>query len=336
MTAQWLVISIPKMVEDILQVDHLVKHFPTGSSPFSVWRGSQSQLKAVDGVSFSIPEGGTLGLVGESGSGKSTTARLITRLINATSGRVYLRGQEILGLPKAAFQRVRSRIQMVFQDPYTSLNPRMRVRSILGNPLRLHHRVPNRQIEERVVELLARVGLEADHGNCYPHELSGGQRQRISIARALALEPDVIIADEPVSALDVSIQAQILNLFRRLQESQHLTYLFIAHDLSVVEHFCERVAVMYGGKIVELAPVDELFNSPLHPYTEALISAIPEPESRFGYHPKILKGEKLNLTHPAKGCVLQDRCPLAEPLCFQVEPPLEESKAEHWVACHFR
>ncbi|MFQ5850550.1 MAG: ABC transporter ATP-binding protein [Candidatus Binatia bacterium] len=323
------------MPEDILKVEDLVKYFPMGSF-FSLWGTDKATLKAVDGVSFSIHKGETFGLVGESGSGKSTTARLITRLVKATSGKVYFKGQEVLGVRKAIFRMLRPRIQMVFQDPYTSLNPRMRLRQILGSPLRLHRIVPRHQTNDRVVELLEMVGLEAEHCDRYPHEFSGGQRQRISIARAMALEPDLIIADEPVSSLDVSVRAQILNLFRRLQEAEHLTYLFIAHDLSVVEHFCERVAVMYGGKIVEVAPVEDLFNSPLHPYTEALISAIPEPDPRLAYRPRILKGEVLNLIDRPPGCVFQSRCPLAERVCSEAEPPLEKKKPGHWVACHFR
>jgi len=322
------------MAEDMLEVQNLTKHFST-SSFFSLWGANGATLKAVDGITFSIRKGETFGLVGESGGGKSTTARLITRLVQATSGKVYFQGQEILGLPKAALQGLRRRIQMVFQDPYTSLNPRMRVDEILGNPLRLHRIVPRNQVDERVVSLLEMVGLQAEHRNRYPYEFSGGQRQRISIARAMALEPDLIIADEAVSSLDVSVRAQILNLFRRLQESRSLSYLFIAHDLSVVEHFCERVAVMYGGKIVEIAAVDELFNAPLHPYTEALISAIPEPDPRIPYRPRILKGEVVNLINRPPGCVFQNRCPIAQRLCSETEPPLEEKRPAHWAACHF-
>jgi oligopeptide/dipeptide ABC transporter ATP-binding protein len=323
------------MAEEILQVENLTKHFSTGSF-FFLWGANGTTLKAVDGVSFSIHKGETFGLVGESGGGKSTTARLITRLIEATSGKVFFEGQEILGLHKAALQPLRRRMQMVFQDPYTSLNPRMRVREILGNPLRLHHVVPRNQVEDRVVALLEMVGLQADHRNRYPHEFSGGQRQRISIARAMALEPNLIIADEAVSSLDVSVRAQILNLFRGLQEARGLTYLFIAHDLSVVEHFCERVAVMYGGKIVELAAVDELFNSPLHPYTEALISAIPEPDPRIPYRPRVIKGEVVNLINRPPGCIFRNRCPIAEHICAKVEPALEPKRPEHWAACHVR
>lgn len=322
------------MAEDILQVDKLIKHFPAGSSFFS-FRDRGFDLIAVDGVSFSIPKGGTLGLVGESGSGKSTTARLITRLIEPTAGKVYFQGQEILSLSARAFRKIRPRIQMVFQDPYASLNPRLRIRSILGTPLRLHQIVPPERIHDRVVELLEMVGLEADHGDGYPHEFSGGQRQRISIARAMALEPDVIIADEPVSALDVSVRAQILNLLRRLQESQGISYLFIAHDLSVVRHFCDRVAVMYGGKIVEEASVKDLFGSPLHPYTQILLSAIPKREWRFGYQPQYLKGEASSVRR-SDGCVLQDRCPLVESQCRKGEVPWEEKKPGQWVACHLR
>ncbi len=323
------------MTQDILQVENLAKHFPMGSSVFSPGR-RQSELRAVDRVSFSIPRGGTLGLVGESGSGKSTTARLITRLIEPTSGKVFFQGREILSLSDRAFRKIRPRIQMVFQDPYASLNPRLRVRSILGTGLRLHRMVPPGQIRDRVVELLELVGLEADHGDDYPHQFSGGQRQRISIARAMALEPELIIADEPVSALDVSVRAQILNLLRLLQESQGVSYLFIAHDLSVVRHFCDRVAVMYGGKIVEEASVETLFGSPLHPYTEVLLSAIPRPESRFNYQPQFLKGEASASGQPSQGCVLQDRCSVAESRCREGEVALEEKEPGHRVACHFR
>ena len=323
------------MVEALLKVQDLTKHFPIGSF-FSLTGSAQDGLKAVDGVSFTIDQGETFGLVGESGGGKSTTARLITRLITATRGKVYFQGTEILGLPKAAFRGLRRHIQMVFQDPYTSLNPRMRVREILGNPLRLHRIVPRGQIDDRVVCLLEMVGLLADHRNRYPHEFSGGQRQRISIARAMALEPALIIADEAVSSLDVSVRAQILNLFRRLQESQGFTYLFIAHDLSVVEHFCDRVAVMYGGKIVEVGGTDDLFGFPLHPYTEALISAIPEPDPRLPYRPRIIKGEMVNLIHRPPGCIFRNRCPIAQDICAQAEPPLQEKRREHWAACHLR
>jgi len=322
------------VAEKLLQVENLVKYFPLRKSLF---RGKdRQQVRAVDGISFSIRQGETFGLVGESGSGKSTTARLITRLIQATQGKIYFKKEEILSLSEGNFSKIRRHIQMVFQSPFASLNPRLRIRKTIGNPLRLHRIVPRSQIEDRVVELLEMVGLEARHGQLYPHEFSGGQRQRISIARALALDPDLVIADEPVSALDVSVQAQILNLFRRLQESRNLTYLFIAHDLSVVEHFCDRVAVMYRGKIVEAAPVDELFTAPLHPYTEALISAIPEPEPLPDYCPQPLKGDLLDVIGHPSGCVFQDRCPLARPECGLAHPSLEQRTPGHWVACYLR
>lgn len=321
------------MAEDILRVEGLTKHF-SRETFFSFWGGKGMSIRAVDGIHFSIGNGEILGLVGESGSGKSTTARLITRLIKATAGEVYFSGEEILGLPRAGFQRLRRRIQMVFQDPYASLNPRMKIGSVLGNPIRLHRIVPRRHIEDRVVELLEMVGMQAEHRHRYPHEFSGGQRQRISIARAMALEPDLIIADEAVSSLDVSVRAQVLNLFRRLQEKQGLTYLFIAHDLSVVEHFCDRVAVMYGGKIVESASVEDLFRSPLHPYTEALISAIPEPDPQLNFQPRILKGEVVNVIQRAPGCIFQGRCPVSKAICLEAEPPFNEKGSGRWVACH--
>ena len=262
------------MTDTLLKVDDLTKYFSLKSF-FNLFGDTNDVVKAVGGITFSIKKGETYGVVGESGSGKSTTARLITRLIEPTSGKIEFDGQEITGLPLNEFHKIRPRIQMVFQDPYTSLNPRMRVNDTLGNPLKLHKIVAEEDVEDRVVELLELVGLQAYHRHRYPHEFSGGQRQRISIARAMALEPDLIIADEAVSALDVSVRAQILNLFRRLQKTKDLTYLFIAHDLSVVEHFCDRVAVMYRGEIVEEDHVENLFNNPRHPYTKNLIAAIP-------------------------------------------------------------
>lgn len=321
------------MPEEFLKVEDLTKYFPI-SSFFSLWAGKGSCVKAVDGINFSVRKGSITGLVGESGSGKSTTARLITQLIRATNGKVFFEGQEIQGLPKAAMQKLRRRMQMVFQDPYTSLNPRVRIGEVLRTPLRLNRIVPSNQIADRVVELLEMVGLQAEHRQRYPHEFSGGQRQRISIARAMAMEPDLIIADEAVSSLDVSVRAQILNLFRRLQEEKGLTYIFIAHDLSVVEHFCEQVVVMYGGKIVEVGPVDDLFNSPLHPYTEALITAIPAPDPRLQYKPRLIKGEVVNLINRPPGCIFQSRCPKAKALCTEKEPPFEERGPGRWVACY--
>jgi oligopeptide/dipeptide ABC transporter ATP-binding protein len=321
------------VTDTILKAENLAKHFSL-TSFFTLGGGNAQVLKAVDGVDFSIARGETFGLVGESGSGKSTTARLITRLIDATSGRIEFNGENILEMPKAAFKGLRRRIQMVFQDPYTSLNPRMRLRDALGNPLRLHNIVPRAEVDDRVVELLELVGLQADHRHRYPHEFSGGQRQRLSIARAMALEPDLIIADEAVSALDVSVRAQILNLFGRLRDDRNLTYLFIAHDLSVVEHFCDRVAVMYGGKIVEVGPVEELFADPRHPYTQALISAIPEPDPTREYRPQVLEGEMVNLIDRPAGCVFCGRCPVAEAICRNEEPALKTSEDGRQVACY--
>ena len=314
----------------MVAVSHLVKRFTRGGL-----LGRRTSVTAVNDVSFSIREGETFGLVGESGSGKTTTGRCILRLIEPTSGSIVFRGDDVLAFPRRRLRAARRDMQIVFQDPYSSLNPRMRARRIVEEPLVIHRLGDQRARRERVAELFQLVGLDPAHLERYPHQFSGGQRQRISIARAMALEPDLIIADEAVSSLDVSVRAQILNLFRRLQESRSLSYLFIAHDLSVVEHFCERVAVMYGGKIVEIAAVDELFNAPLHPYTEALISAIPEPDPRIPYRPRILKGEVVNLINRPPGCVFQNRCPIAQRLCSETEPPLEEKRPAHWAACHF-
>jgi len=323
------------MTETMLEVNNLSKHFSLKSF-FNLFGGNDEILKAVDGINFTIDRGETFGLVGESGSGKSTTARLVTRLLDPTGGTIKFDGIEISSLPVNEFHKIRPRIQMVFQDPYTSLNPRMRVNHTLGNPLKLHKIVPDKDIEDRVIELLELVGLQADHRHRYPHEFSGGQRQRISIARAMALEPDLIIADEAVSALDVSVRAQILNLFGELQKTQNLTYLFIAHDLSVVEHFCDRVAVMYGGKIVEVGRVEDLFNNPVHPYTEALISAIPEPDPNMDFRPQVLEGEMVNLINRPAGCVFCGRCPVAEKVCAEQDPILDENSEGRVVACHVR
>lgn len=323
------------MSQEVLKVENLVKHFEL--STFFSFSGARGHvLKAIDNITFSIRKGETFGLVGESGSGKSTTARVITRLETATEGNVYFKDREIMGLSRVELRKLRRKIQMIFQDPFTSLNPRMRIGDVLGNPLRINKILPRPLIEERVVELLKMVGLMPEHRFRYPHEFSGGQRQRICTARAMALEPDFIIADEAVSGLDVSVRAQILNLFRQLQEMRELTYLFIAHDLSVVEHFCDRIAVMYGGKFVEVGPVGELFTAPLHPYTEALISAIPEPNPRMNYRPRILKGEIVSLINRPPGCIFQSRCPMAKGMCNEAEPPMKEKSPERWVACHFR
>jgi oligopeptide/dipeptide ABC transporter ATP-binding protein len=288
-------------------------------------------LKAVDRVSFRIPRGKTLGLVGESGCGKSTVARVITRLIEPSFGRVTFQGVDLFGLTGKDLRQMRRHIQMVFQDPFTSLNPRKRVETIIGMPLEIHFRMHGLEKRRRVMELLEMVGMGADHIDRYPHEFSGGQRQRLAIARALASNPALVVCDEPVSALDVSIQAQILNLFRRLQDDLGLTYLFISHDLGVVEHISNDVAVMYAGRIVECAPTEEIFGAPIHPYTQALISA--RFEDRKEREKYAMRGEIISPINPPRGCRLQKRCPKAQPTCADQDPRLEDQGGGHLVAC---
>ncbi|MBI2988119.1 MAG: ATP-binding cassette domain-containing protein [Deltaproteobacteria bacterium] len=317
-----------------LEVKNLTKYFDLSGGPLDRWLRGTKMLKAVDHVSFSVEEGQTLGLVGESGCGKSTTARLITRLILATEGEVYFAGREILSLPRREVREIRKNIQVVFQDPYASLNPRMRVCEIVGRPLTLYYGLKGPKRTDQVAELLERVGLQADHMYRYPHEFSGGQRQRIGIARALASRPKLIIADEPVSSLDVSVQAQVLNLFKKLQRELKLTMLFISHDLNVVEYLADVVAVMYAGKIMEIAPVAEIFAHSLHPYTQGLIASNPPLESFMEKTTPRLKGE-INLpVNPAPGCRLEPRCPIRAERCRNIEPALEEKRSSHRVACH--
>jgi oligopeptide transport system ATP-binding protein len=295
-------------------------------------------VHAVDGVSFDIQAGETLGLVGESGSGKSTLGRVIVQLIPATSGSVFVEGRELTKLHGEKLRRVRQRMQMIFQDPYGSLNPRMTVGAIIGEPLRNFGLGRRRAIERSVQEVMRICGLNPNFVNRYPHEFSGGQRQRIGIARALVLRPTFIVADEPISALDVSIQAQIVNLLEDLQAQFQLTYLFIAHDLSVVRHLSDRIAVMYLGKIVELAPSREIYTKPLHPYTRALLSSIPvpDPDREAQRRPILLKGEIPSPVNPPTGCRFHTRCPIAQfPICAEQEPPLETKTSGHWAACHF-
>jgi oligopeptide transport system ATP-binding protein len=322
------------MSDPLLEVQDLVMHFPIGGGMFAKPAGV---VKAVDGVSFKIRKGETLGLVGESGCGKTTTGRCILQLERATSGRILFEGIDLMSLDAAALRAARRRIQVIFQDPYSSLNPRMTVGQILAEPLQVHRIVPDRgERELRVRELLVQVGLLPQHAGRYPHQLSGGQRQRVGIARALATEPALIVCDEPVSALDVSIQAQIINLLEDLQAKLGLTYLFIAHDLSVVRHISDRVAVMYLGRIAELADRQALYEEPLHPYTRALLSAVPIPDPKIEAKRErtVLRGEVPSPLNPPSGCVFHPRCPIAVDRCSAELPPLREIRPGHWAACH--
>ena len=317
----------------LLEVKHLKKYFPIKGGVFSKTIG---HVYAVDDVNFTIAKGETLGLVGESGCGKSTTGRSILRLIEPTDGEVYFEGQNITELEKSAMRALRREMQIIFQDPYASLNPRMTVGSIIGEPLEIHKIAKGSEKEERVALLLQKVGLRAEDMRKYPHEFSGGQRQRIGIARALALNPKLIVCDEPVSALDVSIQAQVINLLGDLQAEFGLSYLFIAHNLNVVEHISNRVAVMYLGQIVELASDEDLYKNPQHPYTEALLSAVPIPDPTIKKKRIILEGDVPSPINPPKGCHFHTRCMYKEKICEEVEPEFKDIGGGHWVACHFR
>ncbi len=322
--------------DSLLEVVNLKKYFPVHSS--GVIRRTVAHVQAVDGVSFSVPRGGSLGLVGESGCGKSTTGRLITRLYDPTEGQIWFEGKDIGHLSKRQMMPIRSEIQMIFQDPYSSLNPRHTVGTIVGTPLRVHKMVPDKNVLDRVRELLEVVGLNPEHYNRYPSEFSGGQRQRIGIARALALQPKLLVADEPVSALDVSIQAQVVNLLQDVQREFNIAFLFIAHDLAVVRHFCPEVAVMYLGKIVEIADRETLYNRPHMPYTQALLSAIPDVKqaSIGGRRERIrLEGDVPSPVNPPSGCRFRTRCWLAQDICAKQEPPLLQIGPRHKVACHF-
>jgi oligopeptide transport system ATP-binding protein len=317
----------------ILRVDKLKMYFPIKAGVFQRHVGD---IKAVDDVSFEIMAGETLGLVGESGCGKTTTGRAIIRLYKPTDGHVFFEGQDMADLKGETLRKMRRKMQMIFQDPYASLNPRMSVFGIVAEPLTAHHVASGKEKKERVAELMELVGLNPGLMNRYPHEFSGGQRQRIGLARSLALQPELIICDEPISALDVSIQAQVVNLLEELQEKFGLTYLFIAHDLSMVRHISDRTAVMYLGKVVELSPQEELYNQPLHPYTQALLSAVPVPDPIVERKRQriILTGDVPSPANPPTGCNFHPRCPLAQQVCQEVDPEWREVSPNHWAACH--
>jgi oligopeptide transport system ATP-binding protein len=318
----------------ILRVENLVKHFPIMKG--AILRRQVAAVKAVDDISFDIHRGETLGLVGESGCGKSTTGRAILQLHRPTSGHVWFGGKDLTKLKGEELRHMRRKMQMIFQDPYASLNPRMTIGEIIGEPLLVHNLATKQQAERQVEELLATVGLNPAYANRYPHEFSGGQRQRVGVARALSLKPELIVCDEPISALDVSVQAQVVNLLEDLQSQFGLTYLFIAHDLSMVRHISDRVAVMYLGMMAELASRDEIYLNPLHPYTQALLSAVPIPDPAIEEKRKrkILQGEIPSPVNPPSGCHFRTRCPLADTICAEIKPEFREVVPGHFVACH--
>lgn len=326
-----MAIPVKMATKELVTVENLKTYFPVRAGLF---QRVVAHVKAVDNVSFSIREGETFGLVGESGCGKTTVSRTILRLQPATAGSVFFEGEELFNKSKSEMKVLRRNMQIIFQDPYSSLDPRMPVGDIIGEGLLIHGERDHKRRQQVVQEMLAKVGLNPYHANRYPHEFSGGQRQRIGIARALALQPKFIVLDEPVSALDVSIQSQILNLLRDLQREFSLTYLFVAHDLSVVEHISDRVGVMYLGKLVEVATRQELYHNPQHPYTQALLSAIPVPDPRRKRKRIVLTGEVPSPLNPPPGCRFHTRCPLAIDRCKREEPIFEEKSVNHWVACH--
>jgi oligopeptide/dipeptide ABC transporter ATP-binding protein len=320
------------MADNLLEVNNLKKYFPVKAG---IFKKTVAHVKAVDDISFAVKEGETLGLVGESGCGKSTTGRTILRLLEATAGEVIFEGKNVMDLDKRAMRAIRRDMQIIFQDPYASLNPRMTVADIVGEPLDIHNLAKNKtERNEKVREILENVGLGAEYMHRYPHEFSGGQRQRIGVARALAVDPKLIIADEPVSALDVSVQAQVVNLLQDLQKEYGLTYLFIAHDLSVVKHISDRVAVMYLGKIVELTDKHELYSNPKHPYTQSLLSAIPEADPKKKKDRIVLEGDVPSPVNPPSGCRFHPRCPKAFEPCSVKEPEFKEYGDGHFAACH--
>lgn len=313
----------------LLEVQNLKQHFTTKKG----FMGEKTVIKAVDGVSLLIEEGKTLGVVGESGCGKSSLGRSILRLVEPTEGSVKFNGQEIVGMSPKGMKELRKEMQIVFQDPYASLNPRNTVRKILEAPLLIHGTGNKKERQERIESLAGKIGLRKEQLNNYPHEFSGGQRQRIGIARALMLNPKLIIADEPVSALDVSVQSQVLNLMLDLQQERNLSYMFISHDLSVVQHVSDKVAVMYLGKVVEIADVEKVYKNPLHPYTRALLSALPIPDPVRVRNRIILQGDLPSPANPPPGCPFHTRCPMATKECAEIVPPLEEKTTDHFAAC---
>ena len=321
-----------RTMELLLRVQNLKKHFPAGKT----FLGKPRQVvRAVDGVGFDLHRGEALGLVGESGCGKTTTGRLIMRLIEPSDGEIWFKDRDITRLGRRELRPLRAAMQIIFQDPYSSLNPRMTVKEIIGEGLKLHGKGSSQENSELVLSMMAKVGLRPEHSDRHPHEFSGGQRQRICIARAMVLQPELVVADEPVSALDVSIQAQVINLMERLREEFNLSYLFISHDLSVVQYISDRVAVMYLGRIVELAPKDQLYRNPSHPYTISLLSAAPQPEVRHKKQRVILQGDVPSPLAPPEGCHFHPRCPQCQEVCTQAAPVLEEIQTGHWTACHF-
>lgn len=320
-----------KMTNSLLEVKNLVKYFPIKKG---VFRKTVGWIKAVDDISFEVYEGETLGLVGESGCGKTTTALSILRLEEPTNGQVIFDGKDIIKMKKSDMRKERKDMQIIFQDPYSSLNPRIKIKDIIAEGMLTHKMVNSKQKYKRVGELLEKVGIPTEYMDRFPHEFSGGQRQRIGIARALALEPKIIMCDEAVSALDVSIRSQIINLLKDLQSEFKLTYLFIAHDLSVIKYISDRVVVMYLGKIVEIADKKELFTDTMHPYTQALISAVPVPNPDYKKEQIILKGDVPSPANPPKGCRFHPRCSKVMKICSEVEPKLSEIKERHFVACH--
>jgi len=316
----------------LLQVEDLKKYFPIKAG---VFRRTVGWVKAVDGVSFEVFPEETLGIVGESGCGKSTLGMTVMRLYEPTAGSIFFQGEDISSLPASQLKGVRRNIQMIFQDPFTSLDPRMHIGSIVEEGMKVHRIASPPEIRRRALDLLEKVGLGAEYFSRYPHEFSGGQRQRIGIARALALNPRLVVADEPVSSLDVSVRSQILNLLKDLKREYQLTYIFISHDLAVVRQICDRVIVMYLGKVVEIADGDTFFSSPSHPYSVALISAVPVPDPDYEVKRIILSGDVPSPINPPAGCRFHTRCPVAQEVCSQVEPALEEVGENQWVACHF-